>query len=75
MFDRVKRLCVKKLMPIKCPYCGSAVIEAVKSWDMPKMGYHVTHYRCKTCGGLFNHYAGKGREFVLRVGPRKKASA
>ncbi|MGK0549923.1 MAG: hypothetical protein ABWU84_09895 [Pyrobaculum sp.] len=53
---------------MKCPYCGSEKVEPVKSWEMPKMGYKVTHYRCKNCGGLFNHYAGKGKEFVLRVG-------
>jgi hypothetical protein len=28
---------------MKCPYCGSSNVERVKEWDMPKMGYHVTH--------------------------------
>lgn len=36
---------------MKCPYCGSENVEAVKSWEMPKMGYKVTHYRCKTAVG------------------------
>lgn len=57
---------------MKCPYCGSVNVELVKSWEMPKMGYKVAHYRCKDCGGLFNHYVGRGREFVLRVGPRRQ---
>jgi transposase-like protein len=53
---------------MKCPYCGSSNVERVKEWDMPKMGYHVTHYICRNCGGRFNHYVGRGREFMLRVG-------
>jgi len=60
---------------VKCPYCGSEDVEAVKSWEMPKMGYRVTHYRCRHCGGLFNHYVGRGREFMLRVGPRARRAA
>lgn len=56
---------------MKCPYCGSENVEAVNSWEMPKRGYKVTRYRCRNCGGLFNHYVGKGREFVLRVRPRR----
>jgi len=32
---------------MKCPYCGSSNVERVKEWDMPKMGYHVTHYMQK----------------------------
>jgi hypothetical protein len=31
----------------------------------------VTHYVCRNCGGRFNHYVGRGREFVLRVGFRR----
>ncbi len=53
---------------MKCPFCGSSNVERVKEWDMPKMGYHVTHYVCRNCGGRFNHYVGRWREFVLRVG-------
>lgn len=56
---------------VKCPHCGSVNVEAVKTWKMPRQGYDVTHYRCKNCGGLFNHYVGRGREFVLRVGVRR----
>ncbi|MEM0462926.1 MAG: hypothetical protein QW680_13555 [Pyrobaculum sp.] len=52
---------------MKCPYCGSENVEAVKSWEMPKKGYMVTHYRCKNCGGRFNYYVGKGKRFVLRT--------
>jgi transcription elongation factor Elf1 len=55
-----------KLM--KCPFCGFSNVERVREWDMPKMGYHVAHYICRNCGGRFNHYVGRGREFVLRVG-------
>jgi hypothetical protein len=36
------------------------------------MGYRVTRYVCRECGGRFNHYAGRGREFVLRVKPRRR---
>jgi len=57
---------------MKCPYCGSSDVERVKEWDMPKMGFHVVHYVCWRCGGRFNHYVGRGREFVLRVGPRRR---
>ncbi|MEL9990572.1 MAG: hypothetical protein QXP98_00505 [Thermoproteus sp.] len=56
---------------VKCPYCGSENVEAVKTWKMPRQGYDVTHYRCRDCGGLFNHYVGRGKEFVLRVGARR----
>jgi DNA-directed RNA polymerase subunit RPC12/RpoP len=52
---------------MECPYCGSESVEKVREWDMPRMGYRVTHYACRSCGGRFNHYAGRGREFVLRV--------
>jgi len=45
---------------MKCPYCGSPNVERMKEWDMPKMGYHVVHYVCRSCGGRFNHYVGKG---------------
>jgi len=55
---------------VKPPYCGSEDVESVKSWEMPKMGHHVTYYRCKRYGGLFNHHVGKGKEFMLGVGPR-----
>jgi len=41
---------------MRCPYNGSEDVEAVKSWEMPKMGYRVTHYRCRRCGGLFAPY-------------------
>jgi transposase-like protein len=57
---------------MKCPYCGSSNVERVKEWDMPKMGYHVTHYVCRNCGGRFNHYVGRWREFVLRVGFKQR---
>ena len=53
---------------MKCPYCGSFNVEKVKEWDMPRRGYHVVHYVCKDCGDRFNHYVGRRREFILRVG-------
>ncbi|AFA38530.1 hypothetical protein Pogu_0503 [Pyrobaculum oguniense TE7] len=58
---------------MKCPYCGSEDVEAVKSWEMPKRGYKVTRYRCRSCGGQFNHYVGRGKEFVLRPGASRKS--
>ena len=58
---------------MRCPYCGSENVEAVKSWEMPKRGYKVTHYLCRDCGGLFNHYVGRGREFVLRAGASRQS--
>jgi DNA-directed RNA polymerase subunit RPC12/RpoP len=57
---------------MRCPYCGSTDVVKVKEWDMPKQGYHVTYYVCRSCGGRFNHYVGRGREFTLRVGLRRK---
>jgi len=51
---------------MKCPFCGSENVYIVKKWKMPKIGYDVTQYKCNVCGGLFNHYKGKGRDFVLR---------
>ncbi|MEM0463056.1 MAG: hypothetical protein QXO02_05765 [Thermofilaceae archaeon] len=58
---------------MKCTYCGSESVEAVKSWEMPKRGYQVTRYRCRNCGGLFNHYVGRGKEFVLRPGASRQS--
>jgi hypothetical protein len=46
-------------------------MKRVKEWDMPKMGYHAAHYVCRSCGGKFNHYVGRGKEFTLRVWPRR----
>jgi transposase-like protein len=57
---------------MKCPYCGSSNVERVREWDMPRRGYHVVHYVCKDCGGRFNHYVGRWREFILRVGFRRR---
>jgi len=57
---------------MKCPYCGSSNVERVKEWDMPKRGYHVTHCICRNCSGRFNHYVGRRKEFVLRVGFRQR---
>ncbi|MCC6021464.1 MAG: hypothetical protein LM577_08920 [Thermoproteaceae archaeon] len=57
---------------MKCPYCGSPDVEKVRKWDMPRVGYHVVHYACRNCGGRFNHYAGRGREFALGAGLGKR---
>jgi len=55
-----------------CPYCGSSELEVQKSWRF--RFYNVTRYKCRRCGGIFNHYAntsGKGkREFYIRVRQR-----
>ncbi|WP_054844410.1 hypothetical protein [Vulcanisaeta souniana] len=55
---------------MKCPYCGSDDVEVVKTWKM--RNYTVTHYKCRACGGTFNHYsdASTGKEFILRSGRR-----
>ena len=55
-----------------CPYCGSSELEVQKSWRF--RFYNVTRYKCRKCGGIFNHYAnasGKGKpEFYIRVRQR-----
>jgi transposase-like protein len=53
---------------MKCPYCGSSNVEKMKEWNMPRRSYHVVHYVCRGCEGRFNHYVGRGKEFILRVG-------
>jgi transposase-like protein len=58
---------------MKCPFCGSSNVEKIKEWNMPRRGYHVVHYVCRNCGGRFNHYVGRRREFVLRVGFKKRS--
>jgi DNA-directed RNA polymerase subunit RPC12/RpoP len=42
---------------LRCPYCGSTDVVKVKEWDMPKQGYHVTRYVCRSCGNAFNQAA------------------
>ena len=53
---------------MQCPSCRSSDVEKVKEWIMPKKRYHVAHCVCRNCGYRFNHYAGRGKEFVLRMG-------
>jgi len=56
-----------------CPHCGSSELGVQKSWRF--RFYNVTRYKCRRCGGIFNHYAnasGKGKpEFYIRVRPSK----
>ena len=63
-----------KMIVVECPSCSSPM-EKVREWDMPKKGYRVMHYVCRDCGGRFNRYVGRGREFVLRVSVKRRKAA